>query len=121
MTHQHLDTIEIEDQNHWLAQSIPILPPGHAQGIGLETEPESTANYKGWDAHWTIENGRMWLAELSVFGFLGRKKLKPGEERADQEEYRAGLITHCTPRRICFREIFGTEPPVFAAWVSQKV
>ncbi len=121
MTRQALDTIMINGHNHWLARSVPILPPGHAERIGLERKSESTANYKGWDAHWKIEDERMWLAELWVFGFLGREKLKKLKECADEEELKAAWTACAVPRRIDFKEIFGTQLPLFASWVSEKL
>ena len=121
MTQQHVDTITIGGQNHWLARTAPILPRGLAERIGLEIEAESTANYKGWDARWKIELGRMWLAELCVSGFLGRKNLKKFEKCVDEAEFKAVWTAYNGPRRIDLKEIFGTEPPIFAAWVSQKL
>lgn len=121
MTQQHIDTIMIDGQNHWLGRPLAILPPGHAERIGLEIRPESTANYKGWDAHWKIENSRLWLAELSVVGFLGRHKLKTLEECSDDQEKIAILKASSIPRNIGLKEIFESAPPIFASWISQRI
>lgn len=110
MTRQVLDTISIDGRPHWLANLAPILPPGLGEEIGLELKNESTANYRGWCAHWKVERGRLFLAELNVFGYL--------RDRDDPEAWR---FRHALPRNISFAEIFGTEPPIFASWVNGKL
>ena len=110
MTRQVLDTISIDGRHHWLAKLAPILPPGLGEEIGLELKNESTANYRGWCAHWKVEHGRLFLAELNVFGYL--------REREDPEARR---FRHALPRHISFEEIFGSGPPIFASWVTTKL
>ena len=125
MTTQVLDTISIEGSHHFLAQLVPILPPAHADNIGLEIRHESTANYRGWRAHWDMQNGRLYLAELTVFGRLRADRLaKQVEECIDVEEVEAWYRQRALwemGRWIEFQEIFGTQPPIFASWVSHKL
>lgn len=110
MTRQVLDTISIDGRHHWLAKLAPILPPGLDEEIGLERKSESTANYRGWRAHWKVEHGWLFLAELNVFGYL--------RDREDPEAWR---FRHALPRDISFEEIFGRGPPIFASWVTTKL
>src|SRR5690348_12468282 len=97
MSQQVLDRIRIDGRPHFLARPAPILPPGLDDELGLELKSKSTANYRGWRAHWEIEHGRLLLAELEIFGYL--------RDREDPEAWR---LRHGLPRDISFEEIFGT-------------
>lgn len=125
MTAQVLDTIAIEGAHHFLAQLVPILPPGFADSIGLEIGHESTANYRGWRAHWEIQDGRLYLAELTVFGRLRAdapaKRVKECVDVEDVKAWYRQQELQAMGRWIGFQELFGTEPPLFAAWVSHKL
>ena len=125
MTAQVLDTITIDGSHHFLAELAAILPPGHADRIGLEIRPESTANYRGWRAHWQIQDGRLYLAELAVFGRLrADEPTKRVEEcvcKVEVEAWHSQNELRQMGRWIKFQEIFAIEPPVFASWVSHKL
>lgn len=125
MTAQALDRITIGGAHHFLAELAPILPPGHAESIGLEIRRESTANYRGWRAHWEIQDGRLYLAELAVFGRLrADEPTKLREECVDEEGVNAWYRQRALwemGRWIKLQEIFGVEPPLFAWWVSHKL
>lgn len=124
MTAQVLDTITIEGAYHFLAALAPILPPGHAEEIGLDIRHESTANYRGWRAHWEIRDGRLYLAELTVFGRLrADEPTRRMDECVDVEKVKAWYRQRdlqAMGRWIKFQEIFAAEPPLFASWVSHK-
>jgi len=125
MTAQVLDTIRIGGAHHFLAELAPILPPEHAGRIGLEIRHESTANYRGWRAHWDIREGRLYLAELAAFGRLHAdeptKRLEECVDVAEIEAWYRQRESWRMGRWIEFREIFGVEPPIFASWVSCTV
>lgn len=125
MTAQELDTIAIGGAHHFLVELAPILPPGHADRIGLEIRRESTANNRGWRAHWDIHDGRLYLVELAVFGRLranehGKRMQECASAEAVKELYRQRELRELG-RWIKFQEIFAAEPPVFAWWVSHKL
>jgi len=108
MTAQVLDMIYIEGRGHWLYQTASILPPGFAERIGLRFERESTANYRGWQAVWKIDQGRLFLEKLRAFGLLHT----PGHEPS---------LPDSVPRDISHHEIFGTTDPVLADWISGDI
>lgn len=125
MTAQVLDTITIGGAHYLLAELAPILPPEHAERIGLEIRRESTANYRGWRAHWDIREGRLYLAELAAFGRLHAdqptKRIEECSNTAEREAWYRQRALLEMGRWIEFQEIFGVEPPLFASWVSHKL
>src|SRR5690348_4978494 len=107
MTQQVLDRISIDGQHYWLAKLAPILPQGHAERIGLEFKRDSTANYRGWNAHWMITDQRLFLADLTVFGRLrSDNPTTRFEDLTAAEERKAWLFRCFEPRHIPPSEIF---------------
>ncbi len=122
MTTQWLDRIEI-DGEEWplsLCGMPEPLPRPYPRGLFIEFEYPHTGLYRGYLARWGLREHRLYLTNLEAHGWIG----EGGPPEIVREEYPGGWIgrrINCQTRDFGLRDVFGSDEPVWATWVTMEL
>jgi len=122
MTTQWLDTIEIGGE-HWplgLRGMPEPLPRPYPRGLVIELEPPHTGLNRGALARWRVSGGQLYLAGLEAHGWIGEKG-PPETLRQICPGGPAIRVVHFRSWDFGLKEVFGTDEPVWARWVTTEL
>jgi len=122
MTTQWLDSITLDGEKWPLGlRGMPEpLPKPNPRGLVIEFEYPHTGLYRGYLAHWTVCEGRLYLAALEAHGWIGAS----GPPETVRELYPGGpAIRHIelNTRDFGLQDVFGGREPVWADWVTTEL
>jgi hypothetical protein len=122
VTTQWYDRIEI-DGEQWplslrgMPEPLPRPLPG---GRVVEFEYPHTGLYRGYLAQWSLRGKRLYLADLEAYGRIEES----GPPEIVWEEYPGGRISRrigSQARDFGLRDVFGSDEPVWATWVTAEL
>ncbi|TNC12261.1 hypothetical protein FF100_15600 [Methylobacterium terricola] len=109
MTFQCPDRLEIEGKDYFLLGCPSLLPPGDPRWDWCRFVGRSTADARGYRAHWAIRRGALFLTSFG--GTVGSDRSTPpgGDFRAarSQDTVQVGL-----------QDIHETDEPIPARWIA---